>query len=121
MSQRNGLSLDPCDAKVENLDPPVLENFDVSGLYVSVDHFSRVSVVESTADLASNIQSFLNRPRRARCNDVAQVLALKHLHDQERLPIFFADIVNRDDVVVRKTACRTCFAGEELPGFLFAQ
>ena len=105
---------EPRQAEVEDLDRAALGDEDVRRLDVAMDDAAAVGVLEALADLDREIdfprQAHLLGPRSRRCrSSPSQVL-----HRQVGLPLVLAEIVDRDDVLVRQLTGGARLAKEAL-------
>ena len=99
------------DAEIHDLGAAVLENSNVRGLDVPVDDTLRVGILEPSGDVNQVEQSFGLRHESAVTDLVVQVLARQELLNQERRPVFDAEIENADDIGVIELARDLGFTG----------
>ena len=83
--------------EVQNLGVPALGDEDVRGLDVTMDDAFGVRSVERIGDLDSDGEQRLQIQRTV-CRSVLQGAAVEVLHDDERLAVFFANVVDRADI-----------------------
>jgi hypothetical protein len=86
-------------------------NEDVRGLDVAMHDAARMRGVESVGNLDADIEELVYRERAAG-DSLAQSLAFEQFHDEKRLAIMFADIVDRADSRVIQGRGRASFALE---------
>jgi len=102
------------DAEIDYLDGAVLEQKDVSRLHVTVDDAAPVGVVQRLATLASDAQHLVEALDLLLLDRVLEIGALQKFHGDERGTVFFAEIVNGDDVEVPEAARRFRLSVEAL-------
>ena len=88
-----------CQTKIENLGVAAFGNKDVRRLYVAVDYAFRVGRVERVRNLDGDRQDRLDFHGTAGYT-MLQGQPVQKLHDDERLPLVFPNLVDDADVGV---------------------
>ena len=104
-------------AKVQNLRLPTLGDEDIGGLDVPVDKTFRVCGLEGVSKLDAEVQKLVQLEWLGG-NSVLQRLTFQVLHDNERLALVFADIINSADVRVVKGRGGSSFPLKALQGLM---
>ena len=88
------------DAEVDQFDGTILQDDDVGGFDVAVHDPARMRVAQAFADLAHDFELFQQREWVIFFDDPLEALPVQELHDDIRVAIVLAEIVDGDDVLV---------------------
>ena len=108
------------EAEVHHLHVAALGEEDIRGLDVAMHDALRVRGVERVGDLDADVDNLLDLERAGR-DAIVQCLALHPFHDDERLAIVLADVVDGADVGMVQRGCGARFNAEALNGLSIAR
>jgi elongation factor G len=107
--------VEPRDAEVGELDPPLAGDEDVGGLDVAVHHPLGVGVLQGLGDLPDDVADALEVHRRFAPQQLLEVGAADELHGDEGGAVLVDHVVDGNDVGVGEDAGALRLADEALP------
>ncbi len=112
----------PRDAEIGNLDQAIAQHHDVSRFDVAVNNLTFMGEVQCVGNLRADVKCRFDRDHCFGAENAAQLAAFEVFHCHIGQIVFLAYVVDRDDIGVRKLACRfgflveTCFVFRRLVG-----
>src|SRR3990167_223213 len=94
------------DAEVHDLQRNVIENENVAGLDIAVNHLMLVGVGERTKQLGHQAHNFRQRQSGSPAQNLAEFVARQELHDDKWRAFNLAVVMNGDDMRMRQLSGR---------------